>query len=79
MPGKVFEELVTGRHESGSDSFMCREAPKHYLGSFRAGRVSDGSFRTSLRTANSQATVAHASGSEGEAIARFGVEMKRPR
>lgn len=38
MLGKVFEELVTGRHESGSYytprqivSFMCREALKHYL------------------------------------------------
>jgi hypothetical protein len=39
MMGKVFEELVTGRHESGSYytpkpvvSFMCREALKGYLG-----------------------------------------------
>ncbi len=39
MLGKVFEELVTGRHESGSYytpravvSFMCREALKGYLG-----------------------------------------------
>ncbi|MEW6126917.1 MAG: TaqI-like C-terminal specificity domain-containing protein [Acidobacteriota bacterium] len=38
MLGKVFEELVTGRHESGSYytprpivSFMCREALKYYL------------------------------------------------
>lgn len=38
MLGKVFEELVTGRHESGSYytpkpvvSFMCREALKRYL------------------------------------------------
>ncbi len=38
MLGKVFEELVTGRSESGSFytpravvSFMCREALKHYL------------------------------------------------
>lgn len=38
MLGKVFEELVTGRHESGSYytprpivSFMWREALKHYL------------------------------------------------
>ena len=38
MLGKVFEELVTGRHESGSYytprpivSFMCREALKAYL------------------------------------------------
>jgi hypothetical protein len=37
MLGKVFEELVTGRHESGSYytpkpivSFMCREALKGY-------------------------------------------------
>ena len=40
MLGKVFEELVTGRHESGSYytprpivSFMCREAIKGYLAS----------------------------------------------
>ena len=39
MLGKVFEELVTGRHESGSYytprpivSFMCREGLKGYLG-----------------------------------------------
>jgi hypothetical protein len=39
MLGKVFEELVTGRHETGSYytprsvvSFMCREALKAYLG-----------------------------------------------
>ena len=38
MLGKVFEEMVTGRHESGSYytprpivSFMCREALKNYL------------------------------------------------
>lgn len=44
MLGKIFEELVTGRHESGSYytpkpivSFMCREALKGYLGT----RVSD--------------------------------------
>ena len=42
MLGKVFEELVTGRHESGSYytprevvAFMCREALKGYL----AGKV----------------------------------------
>jgi len=41
MLGKVFEELVTGRHESGSYytpkpvvSFMGREAIKRYLGSY---------------------------------------------
>ena len=40
MLGKVFEELVTGRHDSGAYytprpvvSFMCREALKGYLGS----------------------------------------------
>jgi len=44
MLGKVFEELVTGRHESGSYytprpvvSFMCREALKGYL----QGKVPD--------------------------------------
>jgi type I restriction-modification system DNA methylase subunit len=41
MLGEVFEELVTGRHESGSYytpkpvvSFMCREALKSYLGGY---------------------------------------------
>ncbi len=41
MLGKVFEELVTGRHETGSYytpksvvSFMCREALKGYLGGY---------------------------------------------
>ncbi len=45
MLGKVFEELVTGRHESGSYytprpvvSFMCREALKGYL-SGKVGNV----------------------------------------
>lgn len=44
MLGKVFEELVTGRHESGSYytprpvvSFMCREALKGYLTSTLPG------------------------------------------
>ena len=39
MLGRVFEELVTGRHETGSYyapkpvvSFMCREALKGHLG-----------------------------------------------
>src|SRR5262249_17618631 len=42
--GKVFEELVTGRHESGSYytpkpivAFMCREALKGYLRTHLAG------------------------------------------
>lgn len=41
MLGKVFEELVTGRHASGSYytprpvvSFMCRESLKHYLSTY---------------------------------------------
>jgi hypothetical protein len=41
MLGKVFEELVTGRHETGSYytprqivAFMCREALKGYLGGY---------------------------------------------
>ncbi len=49
MLGKVFEELVTGRHESGSYytpkpivSFMCREALKGYLGGYEA--LVDGSI-----------------------------------
>jgi type I restriction-modification system DNA methylase subunit len=44
MLGKVFEELVTGRHETGSYytprpivAFMCREALKHYLATKLAG------------------------------------------
>ena len=44
MLGKVFEELVTGRHDSGAYytprpvvSFMCREALKGYLESQDAG------------------------------------------
>lgn len=41
MLGKIFEELVTGRHETGSYytprpvvSFMCKETLKGYLGGF---------------------------------------------
>jgi len=37
MLGKIFEELVTGRHETGAYytpkpivSFMCRDSLKHY-------------------------------------------------
>lgn len=48
MLGKVFEELVTGRHESGSYytpkpivSFMCREALKGYLKTAVPGESSD--------------------------------------
>ena len=48
MLGKVFEELVTGRHDSGSYytprpvvSFMCREALKGYLEGQDAGLESD--------------------------------------
>ncbi|MBN3874352.1 Eco57I restriction-modification methylase domain-containing protein [Nostoc sp. JL33] len=48
MLGKVFEELVTGRHESGSYytpkpivSFMCREALKGYLKTQVLGEASD--------------------------------------
>ncbi|MGO9269622.1 MAG: Eco57I restriction-modification methylase domain-containing protein [Terriglobia bacterium] len=44
MLGKIFEELVTGRHETGSYytpkpvvSFMCREALKGYLEAALAG------------------------------------------
>ena len=43
MLGKVFEELVTGRHESGSYytqrpvvAFMCKEALKRFLGGYEA-------------------------------------------
>jgi len=48
MLGKVFEELVTGRHESGSYytpkpivSFMCREALKGYLKTQVLGEATD--------------------------------------
>jgi len=48
MLGKVFEELVTGRHETGSYytpkpivSFMCREALKGYLESSRPKEKSE--------------------------------------
>ncbi|NMF64071.1 class I SAM-dependent DNA methyltransferase [Brasilonema octagenarum UFV-E1] len=48
MLGKVFEELVTGRHESGSYYtpkpivyFMCREALKGYLKTQVSGESSD--------------------------------------
>ena len=48
MLGKVFEELVTGRHESGSYytprpvvSFMCREALKGYLEARETGLMSE--------------------------------------
>jgi len=47
MLGKVFEELVTGRHETGSYytpkpvvSFMCREALKGYLETALPGETS---------------------------------------
>ena len=46
MLGKVFEELVTGRHSSGSYytprpvvSFMCRESLKHYLSPLDSAEV----------------------------------------
>lgn len=48
MLGKVFEELVTGRHESGSYytpkpvvSFMCREALKGYLATAASAEKAD--------------------------------------
>ncbi len=48
MLGKIFEELVTGRHETGSYytpkpvvSFMCREALKGYLKAQIATEASD--------------------------------------
>ena len=67
MLGKVFEELVTGRHDSGAYytprpvvAFMCREALKGYLEGQDAGRD------TGLET-----------GLDAEAIARF-VERRDP-
>ncbi|MBA3767471.1 MAG: class I SAM-dependent DNA methyltransferase, partial [Acidobacteria bacterium] len=51
MLGKVFEELVTGRHETGSYytprpivSFMCREALKHYLQGVQPGKEAVNKF-----------------------------------
>ncbi|MGZ5481052.1 MAG: Eco57I restriction-modification methylase domain-containing protein [Pyrinomonadaceae bacterium] len=51
MLGKVFEELVTGRHETGSYytprpivSFMCREALKHYLASVQPSKEAVAKF-----------------------------------
>ena len=51
MLGKVFEELVTGRHESGSYftprpvvSFMCREALKGYLSRFEKDQAAIEAF-----------------------------------
>lgn len=51
MLGKVFEELVTGRHETGSYytprpivSFMCREALKHYLGDVQPSKEAVAKF-----------------------------------
>ena len=51
MLGKVFEELVTGRHDSGAYytprpvvSFMCREALKGYLRG-RVGSLSEDAIR----------------------------------
>ena len=48
MLGKIFEELVTGRHETGSYytpkpivAFMCREALKGYLEAHLSGESSD--------------------------------------
>src|SRR3990172_6891747 len=48
MRGKVFEELVTGRHETGSYytprpvvAFMCREALKGYLETKVSGLSAD--------------------------------------
>jgi methylase of polypeptide subunit release factors len=52
MLGKIFEELVTGRHESGSYytpkpivSFMCREALKGFLWSKTKGESEGGIAR----------------------------------
>ena len=52
MLGKVFEELVTGRHDSGAYytprpvvSFMCREALKGYLGGQNTGLAAETTAR----------------------------------
>ena len=52
MLGKVFEELVTGRHDSGAYytprpvvSFMCRESLKGYLEGQETGLTSDAIVR----------------------------------
>jgi hypothetical protein len=66
MLGNVFEELVTGRHESGSYytprplvSFMCREALKSYLEGttrfvFRSRQILAWDYGSSLEEQESQ-------------------------
>ena len=60
MLGKVFEELVTGRHESGAYytprpvvSFMCREALKGYLAGQDTG-LSDNAIVDFIDTKNTE-------------------------
>src|SRR5205085_9707629 len=72
MLGKVFEEIVTGRHETGSYytprpvvAFMCREALKHYLVA-RAAPVAQASACETAAQAEACAT-----GRDEAAIARF--------
>ena len=75
MLGKVFEELVTGRHESGSYytpkpvvSFMCREALKGYLKTAVGPGLAPASEGTASRAP---------AGESPEAIERF-VEEHNP-
>ena len=80
MLGKVFEELVTGRHETGSYytprvvvAFMCREAIKAYLSGRRfsspSGRnAGGGEDQTIAATEYSVLSTQYSGGAAGEGI-----------
>ena len=80
MLGKVFEELVTGRHETGSYytprvvvSFMCREALKAYLAerlltSFSGRSAVDGEDDAIAATEYSVLSTQYSGGAGGEGI-----------
>ncbi|MBI4199682.1 MAG: Eco57I restriction-modification methylase domain-containing protein [Chloroflexi bacterium] len=79
MLGKVFEELVTGRHESGSYytprpvvAFMCREALKGYLETQNTGASPEAIAAFVDRKDTGQLTISTAP-KIGEALARVTV------
>lgn len=79
MLGKVFEELVTGRHETGSYytprpvvSFMCREALKGYLESQNTGASTEAIAAFVDHKDTSEITISSAP-RVGEALARVKV------